>query len=76
MKRDGAFMPLGVPSIIWSPNGANILMSRNRVICAWFLLSLSLFPCVVLSEEVSETISYSVLPETTTTEFGKYEVDI
>lgn len=72
MKRDGAFTPLGVPSIVRSPNGANISMSRNRVLCAWFLLSLCLVPCVVLSEEVNSETSFSVAPEITTTEFGEY----
>lgn len=71
MKRDGALMPLGATSIGWSPNGAYIAMSRNRVMCAWFLLSLCFFPCVVLSEDVNSETSFSVAPEITTTEFGK-----
>lgn len=72
MKRDGAFMPLGVPSGVRSPNGANISMSRNRVKCAWFLLSLCFFPSVVLSEDVNSETTFSLAPEITTTEFGKY----
>ncbi len=68
MKCDGASKPLGVPR---SPNGATISMIRNCVLCAWFLLSLCLFPCVVLSEEVNGVTSFSLAPEITTTVFGK-----
>lgn len=72
MKRDGAFTPLGVPSIVRSPNGATtISMSRNRVKCAWFLLSLCFFPSVVLSEDVNSETTFTTAPEITTTEFGK-----
>ena len=67
MKRNGAFMPLGVPTIHWSPN-----ISMNRVICVWFLLSLCLFLCFAQGDDAnSETIPYSLGPEITTTEFGK-----
>lgn len=69
MKRDGALTPLGVPSMVRSPNGANNAMSRNRVIFV-YLLSLCLFPCVVLSEEVNSE-AFSLAPEITTTVFGK-----
>ncbi|XP_037030679.1 uncharacterized protein LOC119070437 isoform X3 [Bradysia coprophila] len=69
MKRDGALTPLGVPSIVRSPNGANNAMSRNRVILMWFLLSLCFFPCVVLSEEVNSETAFSLAPEITTTVF-------
>lgn len=73
MKRDGAFTPLGVPPFVRSPNGANISMIRNRVLCVSFLLSLCFFPCVVSGEEVNSETSFSLAPEITTTEFGKCE---
>lgn len=71
MKRDGALTPLGAPTIMRSPNGANNAMSRNRVIFLWFLLSLCFVPCVVLSEEVNSDTGFSLAPEITTTVFGK-----